>query len=378
MHPAPPVDTYFHKRLEPPAYRIIHGAGQDAQAFHDYYRVMDTQPPVIYMTYWPLNMVSTYFGNQLQTALDSYTGDYLIPQIGLTMTADGHPEKHYEQDVAAGKYDAEIEMLCYQLQKLHRPVFLRIGYEFNGHWNGYHPKEFREAWIRIVTALRKHHLDEVATVWCYAPDDTRTDYMNFYPGDAYVDWWGIDLFSTEHFTKPSVEAFMAASLRHGFPVMIGESTPRAIGVLRGQQSWDRWFAPYFAFMQRHRNVKAFCYIAWDWSTYPPLANWGDARIGQNPVVLNNYRQELADPRYLHGGDAATVRRALGLSPTPPKLEITARAMSPLQIVRQFFQVLNYQFNLTLWHYLTGAVLVLSAIFGIKRLRKRRKNSSATP
>jgi hypothetical protein len=302
---------YYGRRLEPTGRRILHGAGQDAGEFRKYYEAVGERKPLIYMLYAGLKSDPTPHLERERKRIEEYSDEYLLPQIGLSMTRDGKPEQHYEHEVAAGKYDENIEALCRWLKRLNRPAFLRIGYEFNGHWNGYEPQTYVAAWRRIVAALRKHELDEVATVWCATPG-SRKNYMDYYPGDEFVDWWGIDIFGRDHLSDPITHDLVAKARKRKFPVMIGESTPRGVGVLEGQKSWDKWFAPYFDFMHRNPHIKAFCYISWDWSKYEMWKDWGDARVAQNPDVLKLYRDELRDPVYFHSASATHIRRALML------------------------------------------------------------------
>lgn len=78
---------------------------------------------------------------------------YLIPQIGLSMTAAGEIKgANFEDRVAAGEYDTQIASLCRGIKDMDRPVFLRIGYEFNGRWNGYKPDPYKKAFVRIDSA----------------------------------------------------------------------------------------------------------------------------------------------------------------------------------------------------------------------------------
>jgi hypothetical protein len=307
----------YGKRLEPKGDRVLHGAGQSPDEFKRYYDLMGPNKPAIYMTYCPVkgypgrSDTSTYFA-RLRKQLEAYSDTFLIPQIGLSMTRDGSPQEHYEQDVAAGKYDAQIEAFCQGLRDFKRPALIRIGYEFNGGWNGYQPETYKAAWIRIVSALRKHSLKEVATVWCYHPANGAKNYPPYYPGDEYVDWWAIDLFTPSHFTMKDAIAFVEEADARGFPVMIGESTPRNVGVLDGAKSWDAWFAHYFNFIYSHRSIKAFCYISWDWTNYKRWQDWGNGRIGDNPVVRERWRHEMADNHYLHGTTEQQLRGALNL------------------------------------------------------------------
>lgn len=132
--------------------------------------------------------------------------------------------------------------------------------------------------------------------------------MDWYPGDDWVDWWGIDLFSAGDFASADTVKFMRLAREHGFPVMIGESTPRYVGVLEGERSWNTWFAPYFDFILRNPNLKAFCYINWNWADYPRWHNWGDARIRQNGEVLARYRQAISDPIFAHAREESAARK----------------------------------------------------------------------
>lgn len=184
---APRVD--FGARLEP-ASAIIHGAGQDPQAFREYYDVMDAEnlPPALFMVYIGARGKLAQRINGWAESIQAYDDKHLILQVGFSMTHDGHPEKHYEQDVAAGKHDDEIRAFVRELVALGHPVFLRIGYEFNGPWNGYEPESYVAAFQRVTKMVREIDTSGlIATVWCLElgfPDGI----MDYYPGDADVDW----------------------------------------------------------------------------------------------------------------------------------------------------------------------------------------------
>jgi hypothetical protein len=292
----------------------MHGVGQSSDAVANYTAALPGTPPLLYMDYvglelpvWAIHAWCANLAQQLQ----QYPG-WMIPQIGLSMTVDGQPGRHYEQRVAAGEFDAAITALCVGLKVIDRPAIIRIGYEFNGQWNGYQPQAYIAAWRRIAAAVRRHGLEEVALAWCYAPDGNDKDFSKYYPGDEYVDWWSIDLFATKHFTANDTTAFMQAALAAGFPVLIGESTPRGIGVLAGEDSWRRWFEPYCAFLARWPHIKATSYIAWDWSLYPQWRDWGDARLWKNAAVLQRWQTLMAEPRWIHADKKDVVRATLGL------------------------------------------------------------------
>ncbi|MFH1194392.1 MAG: T9SS type A sorting domain-containing protein [bacterium] len=322
----------FGALLEPVG-RILHGAGQDPTAFDNYWNVMHAQSkPVIFMTYVSLKDIQSNWTDELKRNLFNYEGKFLIPQIGLSMTEDGNPSAHYEDDVAAGLYDDVIDNFIEGLRRLALPAFVRIGYEFNGvSWNGYEPDTYKSAFKRITNKIRNSDL-EVATVWCFAMDGVM-NYMDYYPGNSYVDWWAIDIFSANHFSDVNATNFVNDAATNNKPVMIGESTPRNVGVLNGQQSWNEWFVPYFNFIHTKPAVKAFCYINWNWAQFPQWSTWGDARLEQNAVVGTNFANEVDAAEYLHSSEESLFRSTLGYSDN-----IAPQVPSNLSLVSAGFQV----------------------------------------
>ncbi len=289
----------YGRRLEPYGHAILHGAGQSQEEFASYCNTMNPMKPIIYMTYFGLKGNAALFFQKLEANLHSIGMDEAILQIGLSMTKDGSPEMHYEHEVAAGVYDEQIATFCRELKKWGRPVFIRLGYECNGHWNGYEPDSYIKAWRRFSDALQICGVRNAALVWCCSADGSNKDFMSLYPGDSYVDWWSIDCFAAEHFTNPDVLLFMDQARKHRYPVMIGECTPRRVGVLQGEDSWNRWFAPYFEFLATQPGIKASCYISWDWSGYPQWSDWGNGRISDNDDVRQRYREAMSTPAFIH-------------------------------------------------------------------------------
>jgi beta-mannanase len=110
------------------------------------------------------------------------------------------------------------------LRRLATPVYLRIGYEFNGlTWNGYQPVPYQQAFIRITNALRAANL-EVATVWDMEIPDGVSTYFDYYPGDQYVDWFGINIFQAKAFQDSTLSGVFAQARARKKPVMMGEET----------------------------------------------------------------------------------------------------------------------------------------------------------
>ena len=301
---------YFGAKLEP-VKTVLHGAGQDLDSFRRYSAVFprDQQPPV-YMTYIGITGDAARvieWGERLQRECKAIGRRGLYLQIGLNMTGGNDQGTGMEDVVARGEKDDNLALFCDILAQLDLPAFVRIGYEFEGNWNSYQPETYREAFGHIAQTMRQRQLN-AATVWCSAGASAGTpslaELMTYYPGDEWVDWWGIDTFEAAEMTSRATQRFCEVAGERGKPVMIGEATPRGSGVLDGKASWDAWFAPFFALIRRQPEIKLFSYINWNWAYWSDVLgfawhDWGDCRIERNSAVASHYLAEMAAPLYEH-------------------------------------------------------------------------------
>ena len=318
----------FGQRLEPQDV-LIHGAGQDPTGYGAYWNAMPVgRQPQTYMYYVNLDTLPPNWADALKAQLKLIPGAFLLPQIGVNFT--NGVTAHYEADVAAGKYDAQIANLVTGLRQLATPAYVRLGYEFNGlTWNGYQPAPYAQAFIRITNALRAAPEIEVATVWD-AEIDGATNYMDYYPGDSYVDWFGMNVFARTSFTNSNLPVFMALAHSHRKPVLVGETTPDPVGAQGGATSWDGWFTPFFNFLKATPEMKQYNYINWDWTAWAKILNnsvyatWGDARMELDTAayVRSRYIEQLGDPAVLSGASETAFRRLLGYKDTTPPPAVT--------------------------------------------------------
>lgn len=317
---------YYGAKLEPKR-GVIHGAGQDAGSYSDYSDLFpSTHKPLMYMTYITITSGESEmrkWKKRVQKELASWPEQPTVLQIGLNMTAGLDDGTGSAKWVAKGRYDAAIEAFVEALQSFNVPAYVRIGYEFEGDWNNYTPEGYISAFRTITEKIRAAHLDEVATVWCSAGGSagfvSEADLMSFYPGDDYVDWWGVDIFSPEEIPNPWLGKFYGLAEKHKKPVMIGEATPRYVGAFKNWQSWRRWFYPFFAMVREYPQIKAISYINWDWAHWSKTLgfewyDWEDARIQKDALLTELYRNELKHPIWIHANEKAAL---LVSKPTVP-------------------------------------------------------------
>jgi uncharacterized protein (TIGR03437 family) len=322
-------------RLEPKGV-VMHGAGQDSASYAAYWAAMPIgSQPATYMAYLDLDTLAPNWADSLKAQLLNYPGNFIIPQIGLSMTDS--VTNHYEAQVAAGAYDTQIGYLISGLRELANPVYLRIGYEFNGvGWNGYAPAPYVQAFIHVTNMLRAAPDIEVATVWDAEVPDGATDFSDYYPGDSYVDWFGVNVFNSSGFSNSALTSFISLAGAHNKPVMMGETTPEGVGAQAGAASWTGWFVPFFNFLQTTPQVKQFNYIDWNWAYWaaqdnqPSWANWGDARLELDTAayVRNLYIPELANSTIFNTpANESAFRQLLGLNDNTPPPAVSGLSVS---------------------------------------------------
>ncbi len=307
--------NYYGQKLEP-INGIIHGAGQDPgqnggydQPFFDgYVAEMDSgEYPMSYMYYEGIQGINENWARNLRKKLLKYEDQLIVIQFGLYLV-------NQLDLIVDGSLDEELDIWLDGLEEIGLPVYVRIGYEFNGPWNNYEATSYIAAFKYITEKLRARDTIEAATVWNLAVEGNQV-YMTHYPGDEYVDWWAINYFSRTDVDLSLSDNFLEDAHEHGKPVLIGESTPRYVGVSDGQDDWNLWFKPFFGHIASEKGVKMTGYINWEWADQtiePVWNNWGDARLSSNEVVAQNFRDEMNDSIYIHMFQDKAFRLALGI------------------------------------------------------------------
>jgi hypothetical protein len=249
-------------------------------------------------------------------------------------------------------YRAEVDKLITFLKDANRPIFLRIGYEFDGPWNCYDATSYKIAFGYIKQRLAAMHAYKIATVWQSAAwlrnqgpyvvtDANHLD--KYYPGDDAVDWvafskfyglsykehqWTCDALNPEWFTPlvtPRLQQDLVLNFAraHKKPVLIAESAPTAYSTseltsscvftnrtlpITAEKIWQSWFQEWFDYIDANKDIiRAAAYINTNWHTQKMWycapnttagtekcnqGYWGDSRIQANPLILERFKQQL--------------------------------------------------------------------------------------
>jgi hypothetical protein len=225
-------------------------------------------------------------------------------------------------EIAAGTYDANIDQLAGILGAYRVPVLLRIGYEFDGPWNNYQPPSaYVAAFQRVVDRVRRAGATNVESVWQSSSSCSVGDRSAWYPGDSYVDWFGLSYFDTVPCAEQQANAFAAMARSHAKPLFVAEAAPQGFDFtamtyspfsdgsqrmpVTAQDAWNMWFAPYFAFVNENIDVvRAVTYIDADWDAQPMWAApytsgyWGDTRIQANGALLSMWTGQVGGAMWM--------------------------------------------------------------------------------
>ena len=247
-----------------------------------------------------------------QCYLDNPVFDNSMMAIGLDVVDD-------LPNIVSGARDAEITLLGEYIKEVGNPVFLRIGYEFDGSWNGYDTALYVQAFRRIMDRLRAEGVDNVISVWQSSGfNNNQSSLLQWYPGDDYVDWLGYSYFKQ---SNPSGGMMQIARARHK-PVMIAEATPqRNLSLGDPVVHWNTWFAPFFTHIHANADmIKAVAYINTRWFDQAGWgAGWGDSRVQIRPEIKANWIAEMQSAIWAPG-DFSNSSAVYVLTPhdlTPP-------------------------------------------------------------
>lgn len=239
------------------------------------------------------------------------------PMFANAMISIGYDIVGSEEKIVRGEENMRIDEMGNWIKSLSpRPVFLRIGYEFDGaEWNFYQPETYKPAYRYIKDRLDEMGITNVAYVWQSKGVGTTVDEMrNWYPGDDYVDWC-----SYSYFGMPDTNMIAFARIVKK-PVFIAEATPVFQEDERyfdadikkeatARKIWDEWFTNLFQVIEENSDViKALAYINVDWYAQDmwipnPTFQQCDSRIQMSPYVTSKWLEKISDTtRYIHANE----------------------------------------------------------------------------
>ncbi|HEX3835249.1 MAG TPA: glycosyl hydrolase [Solirubrobacteraceae bacterium] len=215
---------------------------------------------------------------------------------------------HYS-DINDGSQDSYIRARARAVKAFGWPIFLRPAAEMNGDWfdwgganNNRDTTGFILAWRRIHDIFDAEGVRNVSWVW--APNSESSpggwdasswnNWRNYYPGDAYVDWVGIDGYNWG--SLPGGDGWLPfgtimnpvySDYASQKPIMIDETGSTESGGNKAQ-----WISDMGTWVKAHAAIKALVYFD---RTYTSSGHdWG---IDTSTASMTAFAKLAADPYF---------------------------------------------------------------------------------
>ncbi len=274
----------------------------------------------------------------------------VVPVITWMPANFSHPSKYSSQAVASGTYDSYIQAWAQSAKDWGHPFLLRFGHEMNGSWypwgtgpgnkNGNTAADFVAEWKHVHDIFTS--VGATNAIWVWSPSALQPkapSIVDNYPGDAYVDWTGLDgynhgvLFKNSHwesFTDLFGASYQQLAALSQKPIMIAE-----VGTVDQGGDKGAWLRSTFL----NEIPTSFPRIrAVDWwnanqqyvaNAHPPFE---DHRVNSSAAALAAWQEIVASPLYqgnvLDVTSPATSTPPPSPAPTPSPTSAPTSAPAP--------------------------------------------------
>lgn len=208
--------------------------------------------------------------------------------------------------------DDYLLKLADDLRRSGAKIFLRYASEMNGPWVKYHgdPAKYVEKW-KLITGIMRDRAPNVAMVWCpYATPLKGVE--DYYPGDEYVDWVGVNLYNVSYFNQdkstPAKQVAPSEMIRGIYdlysdrkPIMICEyATTHFSNVEKetlGYFAANNILELYSSIQSDFPKIKGIYYFSSNNLRLEHRKN-NNYSLLDNSEVLTAYRKAIRDPYFL--------------------------------------------------------------------------------
>ncbi len=302
------VYQYEQTKFVPPNGKTLLVMGQTKERIEDYQKHFSNEPtPGGWSAYWAVTEFKGVTETYKNETGSSQNHQFLVDefpnttiQSAMWMVGKWNIAKY----AGEGYYDKVIKKFAKWAKTANRPIYLRIGYEFDGIHNELEPEIYVKAYRHIVDVLRKKGADNVAFVWHSYASEPYNNYKleAWYPGDDYVDWIGISVFGhaySEDSFGVHCDNVLTFAKERKKPVMIAEASPIHGIESDNDNAWNDWFVNFFSFVY-NKNIKAVSFISEDWTSLniPGISEWKDARLSNNKNIVDAWFAEVNKDKYL--------------------------------------------------------------------------------
>lgn len=272
--------------------------------------------------------------------------------------------------IARGRFDAYVRRSARAAREWGRPIMLRFGQEMNGLWapwekgkQGSTPKSFVLAWRHLVSVFREMGADNVLWVWCPNVNNGSLPFMQYYPGDRWVDWVGLDGFNWggsigwRSFSEIFAGSYQTLVRETPKPVVIAETGS-------GQTGGDKAEWVTSALQREIPNFRRLRAVVW----YDSVDR-ADFRVNSSAAALRAFRQGLDQPRYrATGAELAATPTSFPLEEA--EIEAPGSGFGAPSLPEELWRKARDRLGPFLWPAIAAALLALAALAALAARRGR--------
>jgi hypothetical protein len=143
-------------------------------------------------------------------------------------------------DIVGGKLDSTIQARATGAKNLGKPFFLDFAAEMNGDegWSGNDAPLYVSAYRHIHDLFVAGGATNVVWAWCPNVTDVNggnKNTLDYYPGDSYVDWTGVDGYNWGSGGGFAWQSFHDVFARI-YPILAGKGKPILIGEMASDEN----------------------------------------------------------------------------------------------------------------------------------------------
>lgn len=210
-------------------------------------------------------------------------------------------------DIAAGKQDAAIKQWAQEAKAFGHPFLFAPWWEMNGAWYPWgRSPDFIPAWRRFHDLVVAQGATNVTWTWVVNGiwSDPESNPAPYYPGDAYVDWTGLDSYNwgrnpaqpdkwitPEQTFSPTLK--IIREVAPAKPVAIVETAASEYG--GNKTDWIRELLT--TYLPHHPEIKAFLWFNWPFAKGEKRSDWP---IESSVPAQQQFRKSIQGSLYVGG------------------------------------------------------------------------------
>jgi beta-mannanase len=209
-------------------------------------------------------------------------------------------------DIIAGTHDELFRAKATSLKDMGAEIFLRWGHEMNGNWYAWSgeknggaaggPAKYIAAWKHMHDLFQEVGATNVVWVWnplvTDVPSAAWNHWTNYYPGDEYVDWVGLDAYNWGTSSTccvwqsfPTLVDALYRDYAGKKPLMLPETSSAELG--GSKAAWIREM--HATLKTQYPEIKALV-----WFDINKETDW---RVHSTPETLEAYKEMAHDPYF---------------------------------------------------------------------------------